>query len=145
MRARNALAFERHSRVVFFDFNGEYVAPQCITQEKRVFNLSTRRDNADKIPLSRAGILDIETLSILSDSTEKTQRPFLSRALRLASRINAEEGGVEHLRNILRQQISQTLQMSDKVRSFLLLDYFRQILPNENAEGEYVEIDSDLE
>ena len=34
--------------------------------------------------------------------------------------------------------------MSDKVRAFLLLDYFREILPSEDADGNPVDIASDL-
>lgn len=144
MRRRNTLAFEQGVKILIFDFNDEYSRENCLTNEKYVYNLSTRRDDAAKIPLSDAGFLDIETLSILADATEKTQRPFLSRARRLANLILSEDDGLEHLRNILRQQVTQVLQMSDKVRVYLLVDYFRQILPDMNSEGEEIEIDSDL-
>src|ERR1700704_3196543 len=40
-----------------------------------------------------------------------------------------------YARNILRNQITQILQMSDKVRFDLLIDYLRQVLPEVNEDG----------
>ena len=38
LRDRNATDFEKNSRFVLFDFNGEYSSEDCITQEKNVYN-----------------------------------------------------------------------------------------------------------
>jgi hypothetical protein len=35
--------------------------------------------------------------------------------------------------------------MSDKVRAYLLVDYFREILPSEDAEGQQIDLISDLD
>ncbi|MGT2441217.1 helicase HerA domain-containing protein [Ensifer adhaerens] len=86
MRERNAVAFDANCRVVLFDFNNEYVQPNCLSQHKRVLNLTTRNDNGDKIPLGIGGFTDIEVVSILADATEKTQKPFLKRTLKLQQR-----------------------------------------------------------
>ncbi|SFF22593.1 hypothetical protein SAMN04488523_1339 [Sulfitobacter brevis] len=144
MRQRNQAMFEQRVRIVFFDFNGEYSRENCLTPDKTVYNLSTRHDHGDKVPLSEAGFLDFETLSILSDATEKTQRPFLRRALGLADRIRQGEESRRHLQNMLRMQISQILQMADKERAFLLIDYLRQILPEREDEGVDVPLESNL-
>ena len=145
MRQRNQVEFDQKVRIVFFDFNGEYSRENCLTPEKTVYNLSTRHNQGDKIPLSEAGFLDFETLAILSDATEKTQRPFIRRALGLSNRIRRGEDSRGHLQNTLRMQIFQILQMADKERAFLLIDYMRQILPEHVADGVSVPLETDLE
>jgi DNA helicase HerA-like ATPase len=145
MRSRNTVAFESNCRIIMFDFNNEYVGNSCLTEHKRVFNLTTRNDNGDKIPLGADGFNDIEVISILADATEKTQKPFLKRALKLQQQVLDAAFPVMYLRSILQRQVSQILQMSDKIRADLLLDYLRQVLPETNAEGEIIEIAGDLE
>lgn len=145
MRARNAAAFEANARIVLFDFNNEYVGGACLTDHKSVLSLSTRNDNGDKIPLGGAGITDLEILCILADATEKTQKPFFRRVLSLHDRITAGDNPDEHLRNTVRQQVRQILQMSDKVRADLLMDYLRQILPDTDDNGDPIELAADLD
>ncbi|MFG6591148.1 ATP-binding protein [Sulfitobacter sp. 1A12157] len=145
MRQRNQNLFDQRVRIVFFDFNGEYSRKNCLTSEKTVYNLSTRHDQGDKVPLSNSGFLDFETIAILADATEKTQRPFIRRALDEAKRIGNDLRGQEHLHNILRMQIKQILQMADKERATLLIDYMRQLLPERIEEGVSVPLDIDLE
>ena len=145
MRERNADAFSENCRIILFDFNGEYAGPTCLTEHKTIYNLSTRNNEGDKLPLSEDGFLDIELLAILADATEKTQKPFLNRVLRLHNRVKKSDDPLNYAQNILRSQIRQILQMSDKVRVDLLLDYLRQILPEEDAAGNPIELDDDLE
>lgn len=145
MRERNVAAFEANCRIVLFDFNNEYVGDSCLTTHKSVLRLSTRNDDGDKIPLGGAGITDIEILSILADATEKTQKPFFKRVLALRTRLMDSEDPLEHLRNRVRQQVRQILQMSDKLRADLLMDYLRQILPDADAQGHPVELAADLD
>jgi len=83
MRARNTTAFEQNCQIILFDFNNEYTRNRCLTQHKQVVRLSTRNTSGDKIPLGVGGFNDIEIVSILADATEKTQKPFLKRALSL--------------------------------------------------------------
>lgn len=145
MRERNVAAFEENCRIILFDFNGEYTGESCLTEHKTVYNLSTRNDGGDKIPLGEEGLLDIEMLSILADATEKTQKPFLNRTLALQRKVMTSEDPIIYARNTLRRQITQILQMSDKTRADLLLDYLRQVLPEHDAAGEPVELAADLE
>lgn len=145
MRQRNQPLFDQRVRILFFDFNGEYSRENCLTENKTVYNLSTRHDQGDKVPLSEAGFLDFETLAMLSDATEKTQRPFIRRALGLANRIGQGEDSRSHLQSMLCMQITQILQMADKERAFLLIDYMRQILPERAEDGVDVPLESDLE
>lgn len=147
LRARNPAAFAANTRFVLFDFNGEYTQGTCIAPEKKVYNLSTRSDDGDKLPMDEDGLLDVEVLSTLADATEKTQKPFLKRMLRFYRRVHGEAVDDPHiyLKSILRNRVKDTLQMSDKVRAFLLLDYFREILPSEDANGTPIDVSGDLD
>jgi hypothetical protein len=145
MKARNEDAFLKKCRVLVFDFNGEYTTNNCLTEDKKVYNLSTYNNDGNKIPLSRDGLLDMEMLSILADATEKTQKPFLTRVLRLHNRVMRDDQPLNYTRNILQQQVTQILQMSDKVKADLLVDYFRQILPEEDENGHRIELAADLD
>ena len=146
LAARNANRFNTNTRFVLFDFNGEYTAETCISDKKTVYDLSTRNDNGDKLPMGEGALIDIEVLSILADATEKTQKPFLQRMLRLFRHVHESDDPEEHVKNILRNQVENILQMSDKVRAFLLIDYLREVLPAEDYEGEPIEdIIHDLE
>lgn len=145
LTARNQARYEHSTRFVLFDFNGEYAKQDCITTTKAVYNLSTRRQDGDRLPMPQGGLLDIEVLSILADASEKTQKPFLKRALDLLSRIRSANAPREYYRGILRRHADATLQMADKVRAFQLLDYFRQVLPAANAAGEAVNISGDID
>ncbi len=75
----------KNSRFIVIDFNGEYI--NAFTERKDVYNLSTRSNNGDKIPLPREFFEDYEMWSIVCDATEKTQKPFLHRVFNLYSNI----------------------------------------------------------
>lgn len=145
MRERNSVTFENRCQVVLFDFNNEYTRDECLTPHKQVVKLSTRSQTGDKIPLGAGGFNDIEIVSILADATEKTQKPFLKRVLALQQRVLSSDDPVDYARNILKNQITQILQMSDKIRFDLLFDYLRQVLPDENEDGDPIELMIDLD
>lgn len=147
LAARNPEAFAQNARFVLFDFNGEYSDPSCITSNKTIYRLSTRDDNGDRLPMHEDGLLDIEVLSILADATEKTQKPFLRRMLRFFHHVHSDDihDAEAYLKGVMRKRITDTLQMSDKVRAFLLVDYFREILPSKDANGEPIDVIGDLD
>ena len=129
--------FKDNSRFLFFDFNGEYSSEKTIIDGKKVYKLSTRTEGGDKIPLADKDLLDINLLSIFSNATEKTQRPFLSRCIKLYENINKDE---EKFKNYLKSQVKEILLMSDKVKAEQLIDYVEDILPpyldsNDNEVG----------
>lgn len=125
--------FKENSRFFFFDFNGEYTKDTCLTKEKVVYNLSTR-NNKDKIPMAFDELMDIETLSILLEATEKTQKPFLKRALKYYKRVRAREDDsgksdfVNYIKNIIIRHIRNTLQMVNKDVAIKILDYIIEIV-----------------
>lgn len=84
--------FRQRSQFILIDFNGEYVnrpgqpgdyATTVIADEsvKRVYELSTQHDDGDRLPLPSAAVHDQTLWSVLLDATEKTQAPFIGRAL----------------------------------------------------------------
>jgi DNA helicase HerA-like ATPase len=145
LNRRNPEAFAQNARFVLFDFNGEYTSGSCIAETKTVYSLSTRVPQADKLPLTEDTLLDIEILSILAQASEKTQRPFLKRTLHFLTHVLAAQDPENYVKNIMRRRITDLLQMSDKVRAYLLLDYFREILPSENEEGDPIDLIADLD
>lgn len=86
-------------------------------------------------------MLDENLLCIFANATEKTQRPFIVRCIKLYKSINGDE---DKFRNYLRQQISDILMMSDKVRGDLLIDYVEQILPSMTKNGVDVGLRNDF-
>lgn len=125
--------FKKKAYFLFYDFNGEYSRPKAIIEGKKVYNLSTSKENGrDKIPLSDKDMLDENLLSIFANATEKTQRPFISRCIKLYDRINKDDN---HFRNILKNLLVDILGMSDKVKSELLIDYIISIVPPNIVNG----------
>jgi uncharacterized protein len=131
LRKKSARSFVENTRFLLLDFNGEYSRADCITAEKKVYKLSTRNDDGDKIPLYEESFLDIEMLSILSNATDKTQKPFLKRTIDFYQDVfnpNISDPD-DYFKNIVRKRITAALQMSDKEKADLILDHLRQILP----------------
>jgi hypothetical protein len=76
--------FITKSKFIFIDFNGEYSKlndDHILTDNKTVYNLKTRNTSGSKYPINKTEIEKLELLSILLDATEKTQQPFLHRAI----------------------------------------------------------------
>ncbi len=132
---KNSIKFEENAKFLLLDFNGEYVDPSCITENKKVYNLSTRTSNGDKIPLDQQIFLNIEYLSTLADATEKTQKPFLKRTLSLISDVQGAHSPDQYFKGVLYNQVTRVLQMSDKVLAYQLLDYLREVIPKSQGQG----------
>lgn len=110
--------FKKNAKFVLFDFNGEYSSDKTITLNKKVYNLSTRKQaGEDKIPLSSEDILNPELVYILANATEKTQQPFIKRALNLykTSHGSGIRDSISYTKSILRQFINETLLSSGAV------------------------------
>lgn len=75
------------SKFIVIDFNGEYTAENVLCREKKVYEISTSSTKGDRIPVPNDFYFDLETWSILTQATEKTQKPFLNSCLSLAERI----------------------------------------------------------
>ena len=131
LTSRNAKKFQKNCKILFLDFNNEYVSDECISPNKKVYQLNTRIQQ-DKIPIGSGSLLNLEILSILADATEKTQKPFLKRVLRSIKYIENSFDPEECFREKLKTEIERVLSMSDKIQANLLMDYLIQILKNDN-------------
>lgn len=125
--------FRENAKFLFYDFNGEYSQEEAIIEGKKIYDLSTNTQaGLDKIPLSDDDMLDENLLCIFASATEKTQRPFIVRCIKLYKSIGGE---LDKFKNYLREQIYSILQMSDKVKGDLLIDYVEEILPSNIKNG----------
>ncbi len=140
--------FKNSSKFLLFDFNGEYVKDKCITTNKKVYNLSTRGNTKDKIPFAHDELFDIETLSILFEATEKTQKPFLKRTLRFYKTSKSKSNFPAYLKKILQNKVIDILRMTNKDVAFKLLDYLEEIITklvfkddnlNDEEKNKYIE------
>jgi len=130
--------FQKNAKFIFFDFNGEYSIGKCLSEGKRVYNLSTRKKNknikeVDKLPINEESLLNLELLSILSNATEKTQKPYIERAIRLYKKVLASDDPIEYFCNMLKQKVKQVLQMADKEKAYALIDYLLVIVEDEDT------------
>jgi hypothetical protein len=135
-------SFKQNAKFLFFDFNGEYAGENTIISGKKIYNLSTRTKK-DTIPLTNDDLLNLDLLCIFANATEKTQRPFIKRCIDLFKRIEKDKTDKQekenHLKNIVKLQIKEILCMSDKLKSELLIDYVKQILPEKYDGDGFVE------
>jgi uncharacterized protein len=70
------------SQFVILDFNGEYTGEQITDPlHKKVIKLSTSGTSHDKFALSQDEFWSLETLCMLFQATQNTQRPFLNRVI----------------------------------------------------------------
>jgi DNA helicase HerA-like ATPase len=74
--------FKENAKFFIIDFNGEYVGDNVIIdkEHKNSYELSTRL-GAVKFPVSSAMINDSTFWTVILEATEKTQMPFLRRAI----------------------------------------------------------------
>lgn len=128
-------AFQENARFILFDFNGEYANATTITPLKKVYNLSTKSDQADKIQLSSEDILTPELFFILASATEKTQQPFIKRMLWLYQRVYSKADPTAYTQAILKDLLERVVVMKDSQNGALILDYMKAILIDEEAEG----------
>lgn len=129
---RGSKTFADNSRFLFIDFNGEYSGSDVMSSQKRSYRLSTTKPK-DRIPMKKEFVMDLDTLCIFASATEKTQRPFISRALGLYSWIESTGNNEEERRELfvryLQKIIKQIFFMEDKSKVEPLLEYLAIIIP----------------
>lgn len=139
--------FKDNARFLLFDFNGEYAHEHSITSLKKIYNLSTRgrAGEHDRMPFRDTDLLDVNLLSILANATEKTQQPFISRAVSYYNKVRTSNTPEQYYHNILHSLLKRILTMQDGLKASLLLDYFEEILPKQDANGNEYDYRSPLE
>lgn len=143
--------FQENAKFILFDFNGEYYRNDgenninSITNNKKVYNLSTRENIGDQLVFFEEDLLDNDLFSIIANATEKTQKPFISRALKFYREVNKNEEPIEFFQNVVRKRVVDVYKMADKEKAFLLLDYLKEILPPKKDEFDIeIPLDSDV-
>jgi hypothetical protein len=115
---KDRAAFVDKAKFFLIDFNGEYVDQEdddIIIEKKykNIYSLSTRTEDGDKFPVTTEMLNGPEFWSVFLEATDKTQRPFLRRALRnnyLASKIETEDG----LKELIASMILSVTTKDDK-------------------------------
>jgi len=144
---RDNLQFKENSKFVIFDFNGEYSKEtkgkdkdEILTENKHVYFLDTKKElnnieTNKKIPLKEEDLMNVELISILSNATDKTQRPFISRTIDFYRKVHKQKdeyGNVNDplifFKNILKKRLIDILLMVDQEKSHILIDYFKIII-----------------
>jgi len=136
--------FKENAKFVLIDFNGEYSHDKTIIENKQIYNLSTKQEtisNSNKIPLLEKDLLDIELISILANATDKTQKPFISRTLSFINNVKKNNNPLTYFRNSLKSNIKKVLQMADKEKAYMLVDYLTLIINQENTDSLISSID----
>ena len=102
---RNPPGLIDRSRFVIIDFNGEYTQGQLIdAARKRVLDLSTGRAEGDRVTVSVDEFWDVETLALLFQATQHTQRPFLNRVVEGRKRfVGLAESLSKYFRSVLKK------------------------------------------
>lgn len=108
--------FKKKSKFIFIDFNGEYSKDsddEILSGKKIVYRLRTKDSTGDKYPILKTEIEKLELLSILLDATEKTQQPFLHRAIDRDWFDTDNENHTKEIQSIT-QKLKDILVMKDK-------------------------------
>jgi DNA helicase HerA-like ATPase len=99
-RYKGRANFLKNAKFFLIDFNGEYVDLEdddiiVDRKHKNVYNLSTRSTDGDRFPLAINTLNSPEFWAVFLEATDKTQKPFLARAVAndyLESSIKTEAG-----------------------------------------------------
>lgn len=121
--------FKENAKFFLFDFNGEYIGSSKNEDNvivnniyKNSFNLTTRRHSDKKFPISEDEINDLGFWSIYLSATEKTQTPFLGRALKngyFFEKFDNEADFKSSLKIMLRRLITKKVEKTD-ILNFIL-------------------------
>ncbi len=142
--------FKKCAEFFLIDFNGEYVDDKdnviIDKQYKNIYKLSTRTvEGGDKFPVLRETINDSSFWAVLLEATEKTQTPFLRRAL---SRHAVLETGIgENLNQEFREEIismvSEAIKKKDKnLGSKIFIEFFSDLYISTTNQTKISEIKS---
>lgn len=146
MKYGESSGFKKNAKFLIIDFNGEYSDNGVITSNKKSFILDTHSENGkDKLPIGQEILMNIELLSILTDATEKTQKPYLKRAIDFYKRVHQNVDPKDYFRNILRKQLISILLVVDKEKAHQLIEYFVFILNEEDSNSLKMKLFEELE
>jgi hypothetical protein len=105
--------FSFNAEFIIIDFNGEYIDDAIIdTNGKNSYDLTTKamkkNDKRKKLPITKSTIENAAFWSIFLEATEKTQQPFLKRAIKdkfIEEKLN-DTDFIVHIQNLIIQSTS---------------------------------------
>lgn len=121
-------SFVENAQFYFIDFNGEYVEENSIIEKqyKNIFCLNTRISK-DKLPISEAYIKDHHFWALVLEATEKTQKPFLQRAIENEWLEDKISNG-DSLKNFLKQLIAKIIDKEDdSLKTNVIIDLLHNV------------------
>ena len=128
--------FQKNAKFFLIDFNGEYVRntdadPDRVITEleyKNIYKLSTRsQDDGDKFPIPSEVINEPLIWTVLLEATEKTQQPFIKRALE-NTYINSQFTSADAYKNFIRQIIFDITKNKDKnLEKALVINFLKDL------------------
>lgn len=111
----------KKSKFLFLDFNGEYSNSDVISCNKDVYLLSTRTDSTNKYPIKKDYVFDDEFWSIISEATDKTQKPFIKRVIKKCKNIfsvNNSENIAKEISETVLNLIKKLPEVGDKYTQY---------------------------
>ncbi|WP_298221151.1 ATP-binding protein [Flavobacterium sp.] len=130
--------FQLNAKFFLIDFNGEYVDDNdniIVEKEyKQIYKLSTKI-SSDKFPVSSETLYEPSFWAVILEATEKTQTPFLRRAISnswIAERLDKKES----LKELIISRLLLALDKNDKeLGSTIIVDFLSEInkcIPDSN-------------
>lgn len=137
-RFKENKSFQDKAKFFLLDFNGEYVSESddVIVEKKykQVYRLSTKGDG-DKFPVTTIALYEPSFWSVVLEATEKTQTPFIRRAISntwLADRLTSSESII----GLIKSRLFLAIDKKDKeLGSKVIIDFLSDIeacIPNNN-------------
>lgn len=128
--------FKENAEFFFIDFNGEYINDNVIIEKryKNIYSLNTQTEK-DKFPISKDLILDYNFWALVLEATEKTQKPFLKRALEstfLEEQLRDNDELLSFIKSTIRKIIDKE---DDNLNIAIIIDFLSHLgecLPNNN-------------
>lgn len=147
-----------HSKFYVIDFNGEYTKNDSfgITgNQKKVYEINTKNQTTDKLPITSDYLFDPDILSILFGATSATQVPFLRKSLKIWNEKHFNGKSIAHfvvgtLKRVLTTGNSASLDSKDNwisvaekhVDSNLLSVLKSNLYYNYNKESYYTKVNA---
>ena len=123
--------FRENAKFYLFDFNGEYIDKEnsvdsVIVDEKfkNIYDLSTRTNDGDKFPISEQEINDANFWAVYLTATEKTQTPFLKRAIEGKYYLDKFDSEIS-FKNIIKESLNSLI--IKKLEKSEILQFLREI------------------
>lgn len=134
-RFQNRTSFTNNTKFYLFDFNSEYLNKNEYEEDnvivnqrfKNIYDLSTRVHSQRKFPITEDEINDINFWSIYLSATEKTQAPFLKRAID-NSFYSSRFDEITNFRYALRNVLEILIDNKNKVEKGDIQTFLKEIL-----------------